>query len=133
MSDSLTELHILAFVALLEDAGLTVYRGEADDDPTLPYVVLFTDTGRRSGERPAVSDVIDMLGQVTAVGRSDWQAKWAAGKARDALVDVRPVIAGRACDRIKHPVSRPVERDDDDPAERLFYGVDQYRLRSTAA
>lgn len=128
------EAHVQAVVDLLEAADLAVFRADARAHDGYPYVVLFTDTGRRYGDRlGGGSGELTVLVQITSVGVDDWQAKWAADTARDALIDVRPSVEGRFCERIKQELSRPVERDDDKPDVPLFYAIDQYRLRSTAA
>lgn len=124
--------HANAVLSLLSaDTALRVYDGQVPNNPVLPYVVLYIDSGTRSTESlEGDADTADFSMQTTSVGSTREQAQWAAERAMGALLDVRPSVAGWACGRIRHVGSQPTRRDDDvDPP--LMYATDQWRFLST--
>ena len=124
--------HVAAVKALLTAVlADAVYDGEAPSaaDPTTPerYVVLWPDNGDPQAEHLCgTSSTVTMLIQTTAVGKTADQARWVADKVFPALLDVRPTVAGRVCDPIRHDTAQPIRRDDD--AGGWFYAVDVWRL-----
>lgn len=109
-----------------------------DSDPNivtaaLPYVVFYSNIGmpeelRRMSGRNARDDV-DF--QVTYVGGTRDQAKWAGERARGALRNLRLHPNGP---RVRVVESQRVLKDNDAHQPNggaLFYGVDQYAARST--
>lgn len=136
----ISQHHTTAVVGLLVAAGYTTYPVEVTDDVrTFPYLVIYPSPG---------STAVNDLGhharehtyqwQVTAVGL-DWMETTAAiDRARWALVDERPTVAGRTCAPITEiSVNVPVRQD---PTERdpstgrpLFYSVAQFTVLSVAA
>lgn len=119
-------------LGLLADAGLNVYDGYIKVDETekvisaaLPYVVFYSTPGYDNDERffGAGGRVVEF--QVTGVGATREQAKWALDKARDALNRQR---LGTALIR-RFDDNQFVRRDDDytrPGGGPLFYGVDRY-------
>lgn len=122
-----------SILGLLTDAGLNVHDGFIKVDETekvisaaLPYVVFYSSPGYDNDKRLG-----DGIGgrvvefQVTGVGATREQAKWALDKARDALNKKR--LNGSAIRR--YDDNQYVRRDDDytrPGGGPLFYGVDRY-------
>lgn len=126
--------HATAVLSLLGAVpGLRVYDGQVPNNPVLPYVVLYIDSGTRSAESLSCdADTADFALQTTSVGATREQAQWAAERAMGALLDARPVVSGWLCGRVRHAGSQPTRRDDDvDPP--LMYATDQWRFLSTPA
>jgi len=137
VSDGLGELHVAAVLALLNEVdNLTIYDGAAPPakDATYPHAVVYPDPGMRDSDRlsAAVTNFAGII-QITGVGTDRWQAGWACDHARDALVGVRPEVAGRNTRPIEQLLARPIEPDKDDPANVVCYGVMQFRISSTPA
>jgi hypothetical protein len=121
-------------LALLEAVpNLNVHDGYVDVDETamvisvpLPYVVFYSTPGYDRDDRQdgrVNGRVVEF--QVTGVGGTREQAKWALDKARGALSRQR---LGDALIR-RSDDNQYVRRDDDytrPGGEPLFYGVDRY-------
>jgi hypothetical protein len=132
-----------AILALLEALPLTVYDGEVPADTTdtqvvtadIPYLVFYSDLGLdsrgRMGRRPTRRAV---RFQVTYVGSTREQAKWAGERQRTALSGTRLTLPGHKAWVISIDTSLRVRPDDDvrtPDGRRLFYGADQYTTAVT--
>lgn len=110
--------------------------GFPDDDtsqPFIPYVVLYP--GIIPGIDGPVSDpYADTQSeyQVTAVGQTADQARWAADKARDILLTHPLTVPGRDVQLVGWSNGRPAQRDDD-VTPPLHYAIDLYEIHSTPA
>jgi hypothetical protein len=116
----------------LADTAVAVHDGQSPNSAATPYVVVYPDPGVVSplamdGTPGHFSSVV----QFTAVGSSRWQAGAAADMARDAVVGVKPVVAGRRTWKIQQEFAQPARIDVDDPD--LFVAIAQYRVRSDPA
>lgn len=121
----------------LEDRVHDGFVPTADPDSkvvtaALPYVVYYSNFGDdhnprldgRSGRR-------SVFFQVSYVGASRDQAKWAGERQRAALTGTRPSIPGLRTWLINVEESQRVRRDDDaarPDGSPLFYGVDTYAV-----
>lgn len=121
-----------ALQSMLEAQGLTVYPGGPPDGATVPYAVLWTDSGTRTREKLcAKSNRSDPLAAVTSVGSTEEQAGWVAEKVFAALLDQVPTVAGREFAPIAHEVSDPLRRDPDvvqPGGSVVFEQVDVFRV-----
>jgi hypothetical protein len=136
MADLLEQAHIDAGLGLLRaDTGLTVYPGPeglVPANPSPPYVRVYT-----SIETPGGTGVADALDGKSAtwvttwichcVGANEYAAAAIAMRVRSALLDVRPVIAGRSCDLIGKEASQPTQRDSSTGVD-VYDRVDVYSL-----
>lgn len=138
MLDLLDLQHINAGLDLLRaDTGLVVYPDAQGFTPALPaaqYVRAYATI-----ERPA-----DALGNSMAGISQQWTVRWychciganeyssiAVGmRVRAALLDVRPVIAGRNCGLIREDQAMPPTKDDS-TGLAVFDAVAVYRLSTT--
>lgn len=115
--------------------NLNVWDGYVDADETakvisvpLPYVAFLSSTGRdwQEGFCGGVSGQVVEF-QLTGVGSTRRQAKWALGKVRTALSRKR--VNGELV--VRSDVVEFVRREDDytlPGGEPLFYGVDRYSV-----
>jgi hypothetical protein len=124
--------HKAAVGALLAAVAPTVLHDtDVPDAPTFPYVVWRMTTGIGEGTKICGdTDQETFYVYVTSVGLSADAAAIIADKARTALLDKRPVVAGWKCDRIKRSTSIPIQADRDVtvPASNRhpLYAVDTY-------
>jgi hypothetical protein len=110
------------------------FANDQSTGPFTPYIVLY------SGivpiiDGPVADPYADTVGeyQVTSVGCTASQARWAADKARAALIAAQGVtVAGRSVQLIAWTGGQPVTRDDD-VVPPLFYAVDLYEVSSFPA
>lgn len=118
MADLVDKQHADAGLALLAlDAGLTVFDGKVPEPwPDPPYVLVYTVVEwPRDGLGTALAAT-----QVTVtttyychcVGLSAAAARAVAMRVRAALLNARPVIAGRNCSPIKQVETSPPQRDE---------------------
>lgn len=126
-------------LALLADAGITVYDGHPETDNSghvvtypLPYAVYYSNIGddwnpRLTGRNARRS----VFFQLTYVGEDRRQAKWLGERIRALLGDERVVIPGYKSWLCELQESQRVRRDDDairPDGSPLFYGVDTYDI-----
>lgn len=126
--------HAEAILGALTDAGLSAFF-VADVPPSVatPYVVLTPSPGHPDRDTLAGRRTrLDSTFQVAGVGASVPEALEAAGRARDALLDVRLSIPGRRPWPIVHGDSQPVREDPvhipDGSSRALLVAVDTYGL-----
>jgi hypothetical protein len=138
--DLLDKAHIDAALGLLRaDTSLTVYPDAAGNVPAEGaradhYVLVYSTI-----ERPRAADGNALDGRSVAwtvrwychcVGASSEASSWAvAMRVNRALMDVRPVITGRACDLIEQEAANPPSRDET-TGTPVFDTVSVYRLRT---
>jgi hypothetical protein len=124
--------HVAAFETLLTTGlnPLVVYVGQSPNLATGIYVTLYPDTGDRQAVDLADANPMTMWTIRTTVTALDVDGVNKAMEVVAARLEgIRPVVAGRACTRIKKLLTRPAERDDDvDPAK--FYAVADWRWYS---
>lgn len=123
--------HANAVLALAQAIpNINVYDTQAPAKPPLPYAVLRFDSGQR--DRTAItanSNMVTTTVTCTAVGNDRGQSQGVAERVADALVDVRPTVAGRSCSPIEHLDTRPSQMDSQ-VTPPLFYAVDVFRFVS---
>ena len=81
--------HVDAVLALVDAvSGVTVYDGTVPDSPSLPYVVIRTDSGRRERSAlPVSSDRVTVRIWATSVGVTRASAQWVSEKVTTALLE----------------------------------------------
>lgn len=123
--------HANAVLALAQAIpNINVYDTQAPEKPPMPYAVLRFDSGVRGRTAiTASSNMTTTTVSCTAVGVDRGSSQGVAERVADALVDVRPTIAGRTCSPIEHLDSRPSQMDLD-VKPPLFYAVDVFRFVS---
>ena len=101
----------------------------------LPYLAYFSSLGDDSNRRVnGANGRRSVFFQVTYVGETREQAKWAGERQRAALADRTITIPGRKAWRIVLGESQRIRRDDDaarPDGSPLFYGVDLYSVAIT--
>jgi len=113
-------------------SGVTVYDGTVPDSPSLPYVVIRTDSGRRERSAlPVSSDRVTGRIWATSVGVTRASAQWVSEKVTTALLDVRPTVASRQCFPITSVNLQPARVDD--VVKSLVYVLDEFELVSIPA
>lgn len=127
--------HHQAVKDLLASVGF--YDGQVPSEPTFPYRVLYLDTGMEGADRLCGdSDRADFRFQVTSVALSAQGVAIVADLSRSLLIDVKPLVAGRTCTRIRKETSIPVRPDKDVtiPVSNLhpMFSVDTYHFVSYA-
>jgi hypothetical protein len=138
MSDLLDKLHADAGLSLLHGVcdvlspPIPVYDGVVPAQAARPYVLVYTEISR-----PRLADGNALDGKSATflvrwychcVGETAAAARAVGMEVRTALLDVRPTIAGRACDMVRQDVVQPPTRD-----ETLGYPVmDEVQVYSLA-
>lgn len=117
------------------ETAATCYFVSVPDDPTYPYVLLWTSAGAlESSDLSGVRDLADRLG-VTMVDTTANNVLVLAPQVRAALVGYTPDSDTWNVEWFREPYdSRPVERDRDVAIPGHGYphfGVDMYRLYGT--
>ncbi len=138
MTDGLDQLLANAGLALLNaDPGLVVFDGAVPNPtPAPPYAVVYT-TVTRPSEDPdnsanGLSGVWVASWIVHSVGGNAAAARAVAQRVRTALLDVRPVIAGLSCNRIRMDPDAPPPQRDESTGSVVMDAVNTYRLRATS-
>ncbi|MET7395620.1 hypothetical protein ABZS66_19230 [Dactylosporangium sp. NPDC005572] len=136
------QLHANAFLGLLrESAGLVVLpvapgtpgsgRGIVPAGRKPPYVVAYFAAERPSGGRlDGRSTRMVVRGYFHCVGETTTAAQAVADQVAAAVLDVKPVIAGRACWPIRHEASQPPPEPNESTGGLVVDLVDVYRLES---
>ena len=127
------EQHVQAFLALARshpELGGDVFEGKVVNPPER-YASVWANNGVRQIERQDHRQLqITTRFTVHSVGTSLERARWVAGRIMLQVLDVRPVIDGRACWPIRLGASLPADLDQDIKPE-LYFGVDEFTLTST--
>ena len=119
-----------AVQAAIEAQGVTVHTGGAPDDPTFPYVALYSDAGR--GLRTALGGSTDHYVhtfQTTCVGVTHEQATWLAEKVQSALSGQRLTVSGWSTGLVDHIMAGIGGRDYDAPTD-INTKYDQWRYHT---
>lgn len=141
MSDTLDDLHAQAGLALLRaDAVLTVFDGKVPDQvasgpgPLVPYALVYSEVAwPRDGAGNTIQGTA-LTATVTwtchCVGLTAQAARVVQGRVRAALLNQRPVIAGRSCGLIKQDeVLAP--NPDESTGRLVMDAVSTYSMIST--
>jgi hypothetical protein len=143
-AEDIPTVHADALLALLRaDENLTVYPPPEPEPGQVvpvgarpPYVsvhvrVTVPPEGVRSitGE----ADRVVARAYCHSVGANDAQARLVAGRVMAALLNVRPVIAGRSCWPIRHEASGGEPARDESTGTAVVDQIDVYRLETTPA
>lgn len=124
--------HVQAFMTILDALPWDAYLGEAPDNATVPYVVVYPDSGT-----PETTSLVPDEGFVGflslhGIGEGPDQAIRAIDRARTLLVGAQPSVSGRYVWRIwQEPGSPPISRDDD-VQPPLFVAFAEFGMRSEA-
>lgn len=138
MADTLDVLHVNAGLALLRaDAGLVVYpdpEGFTPRTPAAEYVRVYATIERPSdaggNSLAGLSQEWTTRWYCHCVGANEYSALAIAMRVRAALIDVRPVIAGRSCGLIREDQALPPTKDDS-TGQTVIDAVCIYRLTTT--
>lgn len=123
--------HRRAVEAML--TGLNVYVSKAPSGAAMPYVVLHPDQG--STESTGFDGVTDWRTwrYIThSYGTDAEQTEWAAERVEAGLLDKRPIVEGRICDRVRKESNVPVNRDEDS-SSTVFLARDVWVFHSIPA
>jgi hypothetical protein len=131
------QAHADAFLALLDadntPPALVVLDGAVPQGQTPPYVLVYvtvlTPVASTSTPLTMVSQRVVATAYLHCVATTARSARAMAQRARAALLDVVPAIAGRVCWPIRHMENQPPQRDET-TGELVFDQVDLYRLES---
>lgn len=106
-----------------------VFEGPVRHSPSL-YVVVWANSGLRSSDRyTGAQGNVTTSYTVHSVGLDAAGAAYVNERVMQQLIDFRPVVVGRMCQRVKHEVSRPIQVDRD-ATPPLYYVVDQFDVLS---
>lgn len=133
------QAHADAILALLAGAppvspALVVYDGEAPKDPAqlaAEYVLVYMYTTRPDGSALTnVSDRAVTRAICHCVGADAKAVRAVGGRVAAALLDVKPVIAGRTCFPIREEPSAGPPRRDDTTGVTVMDQILDFRLES---
>lgn len=136
MEYGLLQDHSDAVMDLLYASSLTVFPSEdggaviVPNGTPPPFVTAHTVVGRLNGNRlPTRSTRLLVRIHVHCTGVDDVQARGVSDLVAAALLDVRPVIAGRTCFPIRHESQQP-PREDESTGALLATLTEVYRLET---
>lgn len=121
-------------------ANHTVYDGKVPPNTAPPYTVVYFTIVTPGGEQ--APDAVDLVGDsdVTVlkiythnVGGNAQAARAVSWKVRTALLNVKPVIAGRVCGKIRYEPDEIAPVKDESTGTLIMDLADVYRLRSVPA
>ena len=116
--DQLDELHARIVLDILEtDANQPVYEGSTPDNVQPPYMLVYTSVywpGNGSEGQTLEFKTNQCITQafVHCVGETDQAARALSNRARQLLVNVRPVISGRSCSLIQQQNAQNPVKDE---------------------
>jgi hypothetical protein len=117
----------------------TTYDGKVDDGAVPPYTVVYFTITTPGGEQ--APDAVNLIGNSDVivlniyahnVGGNAQAARNVGWKVRAALLNVKPVVAGRVCHPIRQWDDAPPARDES-TGKMIMDLADVYRLRSVPA
>lgn len=111
------QAHVDAFTALLDAAVVAWYVGEVPNMTGGSYLVVWPDAGGFD-DNDLTAGSVEVTATFTChgVGGSWWQANNAMDRARSAVLDVVPQVAGRKCWPVRQIVGgRVPSMASDDP------------------
>lgn len=131
--------HAHAILALLTAnpmlAGRVFHGKVPDPTPTPPYVLVYTHQERlpdaQGNALNGLSREITVRAICHCVGEDADGANAMAYQVSAALLDVRPVIAGRNCGLIRQESSQPPDKDES-TGTLVMDAIDTYRLTTQA-
>lgn len=117
----------------------TTYDGKVPANTPAPYTVVYFSIQTPGGEQ--APDAVDLIGDSDVivlniythnVGGNAQAARNVAWKVRAALLNVKPVVAGRVCGKIRMVDDAPPVKDES-TGTLIMDLADVYRLRSVPA
>lgn len=118
---------------LREVANLPVFPGGEVVGQPSRYVVVWVNSGTRSGDRFTHEQAnVSKTYTVHSVGSTMERAGWVNDHVLAQLINFRPNVGGWSFQRLKHSVSRPAQIDRD-VSPPLAYMVDQFDLYGVPA
>ncbi len=138
MTDGLDQALANAGLALLTaDTSLVVFDGVVPNPtPPPPFCVVYTSVNRPSEDPDNSADGLSRVWSaawiVHCVGGDATAARAVAQRVRTALLDVRPVISGLSCNRIRMDPDSPPPQRDETTGVVVMDAVSTYRLRATS-
>lgn len=122
------------FVDLLDATpNLTVHFDRpVPDRPSYPYCVVYESDAVESSSLTSGAGWETTSVQTTCVGVSPEQVRELRARARVAVLDQRPTVAGRSCGLVELVSSQKIRRDPDLPTA-VFYAVDVWQFFHVSA
>jgi hypothetical protein len=128
-----TEAHVQALLDRLRADSIlapVVFEGDVVGKPG-GYVVFYSSQPSHSVERLTGEQTQeDYTFTTVSVGLTPTQARVMADRVVAQLLNFVPTVPGRVCRRLRHPVGRPIEREEDSNPS-LWYFTDQWDLTSS--
>lgn len=120
---------VLALLNAVTGPQLVVYDGKVPTGAALPYVLPYFAGGYPDLNFRAVTKTFQLRITLHCVAGNGQAARRVSDRAAAALLDVRPVVAGRTCYPIRWEESQPPQRDESTGA-LVMDQVDTYLLGS---
>ena len=137
MTDGLDQAIANAGLALLTaDTSLVVCDGVVPAGTQPPYALVYTTVNRPSEDPDNAADGLSRVWSaawiVHSVGGNAAAARAVAQRVRTALLDIRPVISGLSCNKIRMDPDSPPPQRDETTGVVVMDLVQTYRLRATS-
>lgn len=114
------------------DGALTVYDSgqlPVEDIANTPYCVIHAGIGvNKAATYDGAHRQIVYDFQINSVGVTAEQARWAARKVCQVLLDKKLDVEGYNTGMIAHPVSTPVDKDVEPASRQVYIGFDKYKF-----
>lgn len=136
MTDGLDQAIANAGLALLTaDTSLVVCDGVVPAGTQPPYALVYTTVNRPSEDPDNAADGLSRVWSaawiVHSVGGNAAAARAVAQRVRTALLDIRPVISGLSCNKIRMDPDSPPPQRDETTGVVVMDLVQTYRLKAT--
>lgn len=136
MTDGLDQAIANAGLALLQaDTSLVVCDGVVPAGTSPPYALVYTTVNRPSEDPDNSADGLSRVWSaawiVHSVGGNAAAARAVAQRVRTALLDVRPVVTGLSCNKIRMDPDSPPPQRDETTGVVVMDLVQTYRLKAT--